>query len=256
MGRLDGKVALITGAGSGIGESTAEIFAAEGARIVAQDIDAASAEKVTSKIGESGGQGIAVAGDVSSKADAERIVKEAVERFGRVDILVNSAGVTPRYARPEWDFEQTWDWVISINLKGTYLMSWFAVNEMKKQGSGAIVNLASIIGLVGYPSGFSDGFNAYPHSKGGVVQMTRDMGVGLAKTGIRVNAICPGFLFTNLTRSLTEDAEMLAKLESAHPMGRLGQPEEVARAAVFLASDEASFITGTCLTVDGGYTAQ
>ena len=135
-------------------------------------------------------------------------------------------------------------------------MSWFAVNEMKKQGSGAIVNLASIIGLVGYPDGFSDGFNAYPHSKGGVIQMTREMAVGLAKTGIRVNALCPGFLFTNLTTSLTEDPVMLARLEAKHPMGRLGQPEEVARAAVFLASDEASFITGACLTVDGGYTAQ
>ena len=256
MGRLDGKVALITGAGSGIGESAAEIFAAEGALIVAQDINVATAERVASKIGESGGQGIAVAGDVSSKADAERIVAETVEHFGRVDILVNSAGVTPRYAPPEWDFEQKWEWVININLKGSYLMSWFAVNEMKKQGSGAIVNLASIIGLVGYPDGFSDGFNAYPHSKGGVIQMTREMAVGLAKTGIRVNALCPGFLFTNLTTSLTEDPEMLARLEAKHPMGRLGQPEEVARAAVFLASDEASFITGACLTVDGGYTAQ
>ena len=256
MGRLDGKVALITGAGSGIGESTAELFTAEGAVVAAQDIDSATAERVASLVEESGGQGIALSGDVSSKADAERIVSETVERFGRVDILVNSAGVTPRYARPEWDFEQTWDWVVSINLKGTYLMSWFAVNEMKRQGSGAIVNLASIIGLVGYPAGFGDGFNAYPHSKGGVVQMTRDMGVGLAKTGIRVNAICPGFLFTPLTRTLTDNPDMLAKLEANHPMGRLGRPEEVAAAAVFLASDEASFITGTCLTVDGGYTAQ
>ncbi len=256
MGRLEGKVALITGAGSGIGESTAELFTAEGAVVAAQDIDAAAAERVASLVEESGGQGIALTGDVSSKADAERIVSDTVERFGRVDILVNSAGVTPRYAKPEWDFEQTWDWVISVNLKGTYLMSWFAVEEMKKQGSGAIVNLASIIGLVGYPHGFSDGFNAYPHSKGGVVQMTREMGVGLAKTGIRVNAICPGFLFTPLTRTLTDNPPMLDKLESAHPMGRLGRPEEVATAAVFLASDEASFITGSCLTVDGGYTAQ
>ncbi len=256
MARLDGKVALITGAGSGIGESSALLFASEGAVIAAADVNAASAESVAARIGESGGQAIALSGDVAVKDDCERMVAGAVERFGRIDVLLNSAGVTPRYAPKEWDFERTWDWVIDINLKGSYMMSWFAAEEMKKQGSGSIVNLASIIGLVGYPSGFADGFNAYPHSKGGVVQMTRDMGIGLAKTGIRVNALCPGFVYTSLTKTLTEDPDMLAMLESIHPLGRLGQPEEIAAGALFLASDEASFMTGACLTIDGGYTAR
>ena len=171
-------------------------------------------------------------------------------------MLVNSAGVSPRAAPSSWDFEQTWDWVISINLKGSMMMSRAVVEQMRRQESGSIVNLASIIGLVGYAEGMSDGFNPYPHSKGGIVQMTRDMGVALAKSGIRVNALCPGFTYSNLTKSLTDRPDMLAKLESLHPMGRLGQPREIAYAALYLASDESSFVTGSCLAVDGGYTSQ
>ncbi len=256
MGRLDGKVALITGAGSGIGKSSAHMFAAEGALILAADLDADSAARVAETIRERGGQSAAISGDVSLRDDCERMVAKTIERFGRIDVLLNSAGVTPRYAPDEWDFEKKWDWVIAINLKGSYMMARLTVEHMKKRRSGSIVNLASIIGLVGYPQGFADGFNPYPHSKGGVVQMTRDMAIGLAKSGIRVNALCPGFVYTGLTKSLTDDPDTLDMLESRHPMGRLGQPEEIAAAALFLASDEASFITGTCLTVDGGYTAQ
>jgi NAD(P)-dependent dehydrogenase (short-subunit alcohol dehydrogenase family) len=136
------------------------------------------------------------------------------------------------------------------------MMSYFAIEKMKASGSGSIVNMASIIGLVGYAQGMSDGFNPYPHTKGGVVQMTRDMGVAFAKQGIRVNALCPGFTYTALTKTLTDQPEMRTRLESLHPMGRLGEADEIARAALFLASDEASFITGACLPVDGGYTAQ
>ncbi|MDA0233215.1 MAG: SDR family oxidoreductase, partial [Chloroflexi bacterium] len=177
---------------------------------------------------------------------------------GSVYILVNSAGITPRYVPADTPFDEKWDRVIEVNLKGSMLMSYYAVQRMREQGSGAIVNLASIIGLVGYPHGhgLSDGFNPYPHSKGGIVQMTRDMGVACARQGIRVNALCPGFAYTALTKSLTEAPDALARLESLHPMGRLGQAIEIARAALFLASDEASFITGACLPVDGGYTAQ
>lgn len=256
--RLDGKVALITGAGSGIGEACATLFAGEGAKIAAADIDHGSAARTARMVDEAGGDAIALAGDVTAKAECERMVSETVDRFGSVDVLVNSAGITPRYVPADTPFDEKWDRVIEVNLKGSMLMSYYAVQRMREQGSGAIVNLASIIGLVGYPHGhgLSDGFNPYPHSKGGIVQMTRDMGVACARQGIRVNALCPGFAYTALTKSLTEDPDALARLESLHPMGRLGQAIEIARAALFLASDEASFITGACLPVDGGYTAQ
>ncbi len=256
--RLDDKVALITGAGSGIGEACAVLFADEGASIAAADISEDGALQTAATVADAGGESMAISGDVTDKAECERMVAETVSRFGKVDILVNSAGITPRYVPADTPFDEKWDRVIDVNLKGTMLMSYYASERMKEQGRGSIVNLASIIGLVGYPHGhgLSDGFNPYPHSKGGVVQMTRDMGVAFAQQGVRVNALCPGFAFTALTKSLTDDADARARLESLHPMGRLGEPVEIAHAALFLASDEASFITGASLPVDGGYTAQ
>lgn len=256
VGRLEGKIAHITGGGSGLGDAMAHLFATEGARVVVSDVKPDAAKRVAESVVASGGDAIALVGDVSSREQCEALIADTVEKMGGIDILVNSAGVTPRYAPEEWDFEKTWDWVISINLKGTMMMSRYAVAEMKKQGSGSIVNLASIIGLVGYAQGISDGFNPYPHTKGGVVQMTRDMAVALAKDGIRVNSLCPGFTYTPLVTTLVEDADMHERLKSLHPMGRLGEAEEIANAALFLASDEASFITGVNLPVDGGYTAQ
>jgi NAD(P)-dependent dehydrogenase (short-subunit alcohol dehydrogenase family) len=193
---------------------------------------------------------------VSKRADAERLVAETVRRFGRLDVLVNSAGVVTRNAPAGWDFEQAWDWVMAVNLKGTVLLSRFAAEQMVKQGGGAIVNLSSIYGLVGRLASLGDGLDPYAHSKGGVAQLTRDMAVHFARQGLRVNALCPGFVYTGMTRKLTDDPERLRFLEEHHPMGRLGQAEEIARAALFLASDDASFITGVCLPVDGGYTAQ
>ncbi len=255
-GRLEGKVALITGGGSGIGEATAHLFVNEGAKVVVSDLKLETAQKVVDVIASDDGAALALAGDVSVRTECESLVAGTVEKFGQIDILINSAGVTPRYAPPEWDFEQKWDWTIGINLKGTMMMSYFAVEHMKKQGSGSIVNMASIIGLVGYAQGMSDGFHPYPHSKGGVVQMTRDMGVALAKEGIRVNALCPGFTYTSLTKTLTDNPESHERIVSLHPMGRLGEADEIAKAALFLASDDASFITGANLPVDGGYTAQ
>lgn len=256
--RLDGKVALITGSASGIGEACATLFAEEGARIAAADINEDGANRTAATVAEAGGQALAVTGDVTSKSECERMVAETVSQFGSVDILINSAGITPRYVSADLPFDEKWDRVIDVNLKGSMLMSYYASAKMKEQGSGSIVNLASIIGLVGYTHGMglSDGFNPYPHSKGGIVQMTRDMGVTFAQTGVRVNALCPGFAYTALTKTLTEDPEALAKLEKLHPMGRLGEASEIAQAALFLASDEASFITGVTLPVDGGYTAQ
>ena len=261
--RLANKVALVTGAGSGIGEACAVLFASEGAKVAAADVREATAASVAGRIRDAGSHAIALAGDVSSSADAERMVNDTVEEYGRLDVLVNSAGVTPRYARPGADFEEVWDWVIDVNLKGTYLMCWFAVEQMRKTGAGAIVNMASIMGLVSYHQDMGpgspvapQGFNPYHHSKGAVVNLTREMGVGLARDGIRVNALAPGFAKTHLTHTLWEDREMLSFLEGLHPLGRLAEPEEIARAALFLASDDASFITGVTLPVDGGYVAQ
>ncbi len=254
--RLQNKTALITGAASGIGEACAELFAKEGAQVVAADLDLPAAETVAERIRGNGGDALAASIDITKRQECIALVEQSIARYGKLDILVNSAGVTPRKAPPEWDLEQRWDWVVEVNLKGSMLMSHAAVQAMKPVRHGSIVNLASIIGLVGYAEGISDGFNPYPHSKGGVVQMTRDMGVALAKSGIRVNALCPGFTYTNLTKSLTDDADMRMKLESLHPMGRLGEPIEIAFAALYLASDESSFVTASCLAVDGGYTAQ
>lgn len=254
--RLENKVALITGAASGIGEATAELFAAEGASVVVSDVSEAAARDVVQRIEDAGGEAALIAGSVADRATVERIVSGTVERYGRIDILVNSAGVTRRHAPENADFDEQWEFVMGVNLRGTMLMCKFASDEMKKTGGGAIVNLASVYGLVGRPESLGDGFDPYTQSKGGVVQLTREMGVTMARDGIRTNCLCPGFVHTNLTTRLTEDPETLAKLEALHPMGRLGEAHEIAKAALFLASDDASFVTGAVLSVDGGYTAQ
>ncbi len=254
--RLRQKVALVTGAGAGIGAATATLFAAEGASVALADLQSGSVEARAATLAGGGDGAVALTGDVTRPADAERMVQSVVERFGRIDILVNCAGVTPRYAPPEWDYEQTWDWVIGVNLKGTYLMSRFATARMQQQGGGAVVNLSSIYGLVGRPTFFGTGHDPYPPAKGGIITLTKDMANALGKHGIRINALCPGFIYTNMTRTLTDDPAWLSQMEAMEPLGRLGQPEEVAQAALFLASDDASFITGVALPVDGGYTAQ
>ena len=255
--RLKDKVALVTGAGSGIGRAVALRFANEGASVAVSDISGANVRDTASMIEEAGGRGLALSGDVSNSADAERMVRATIDDFGRLDILVNSAGISARNALPEGASpEAIWDKVINVNLKGTYLVSWYAVPEMEKVGGGSIINLASTMGLVGYPAGFGGGFNPYPPSKGGVVQFTRTLAIDSARKNIRVNCLCPGFVTTNFTRGLTEDPETNAFLEELHPMGRLGRPEEIANVALYLASDDASYVTGVALTVDGGYTAR
>ena len=227
--RLENKVALITGAGSGIGQASATLFAHEGARVAAADISMDAAAETVRSIQDLGGQAIALSGDVSDSNDAHKMVRSTVDAFGRLDVLLNSAGVSARNALPEGASpEAVWDKVIDVNLKGTYLPSWHAVPEMDKSGGGSIINLASIMGLVGYPVGVGGGFNPYPPSKGGVVQFTRTLAIDSASKNIRVNCLCPGFIATNLTRTLREDPDMLARLESLHPMGRLGRADEVA----------------------------
>tara|TARA_B100000446_G_scaffold182007_1_gene200006 strand:- start:27 stop:797 length:771 start_codon:yes stop_codon:yes gene_type:complete len=255
--RLESKVALITGGGSGIGRACAEMFAREGARVAVSDISLERAQATTQFVTSHGGEAIAISGDVSVGDDAQNMVSATVEKFGKLDVLVNSAGVSARNAMPKGSSpEEVWDKVIDVNLKGTYMVSWHAMPEMAKSGGGSIINLSSIMGLVGYPVGMGGGFNPYNPSKGGVVQFTRNLAIDSASKNVRVNCICPGYVETDLTSALTKDAEALSRLETLHPIGRLGQPEEIAYAALYLASDESGFVTGTPLVVDGGYTAQ
>lgn len=254
--RLEGKVALITGGGSGIGRETAVLFAAEGASVVVADIRESDARKTTEIVEMDGGKSTFVDGNVTNGRDAYRMVQMAVEFYGKLDVLVNSAGISPRSMDARTSIEEVWDQVIEVNLKGTYLVSWEAVSEMKKTEGGSIINLGSIASLVGMPSARNAGFDPYPPSKGGVLQFTRNLAVDLAKHGIRVNCVCPGHVYTSLTEPLTRDFDMLQSLIDRYPMGRLGQPVEVAYTILFLASDESSYVTGASLAVDGGYTAQ
>ena len=255
--RLEGKAALVTGGGSGIGRATAVLFAREGAQVVVSDMNEASVIETAEQVSAEGGDAQFVTGDVSSGVDAERMVQAAIDAYGRLDILVNSAGISARNALPGGaSHEEVWDKVMDVNLKGTYLVSWHAVPEMEKTGGGSIINLASIMALVGYPVGRGGGFNPYNASKGGVLQFTRNLAIDMAGKNIRVNCICPGYVETNLTRPLTDDPDSYAALAARHPAGRLGQPEDIANAALFLASDESAFVTGAPLIVDGGYTAQ
>ncbi|HRJ43332.1 MAG TPA: SDR family oxidoreductase, partial [Caldilineaceae bacterium] len=207
---------------------------------------------------EAGGEIVTVAGDVTHRDDVAAIVDRAISAYGRLDALVNSAGITARNIRAEADFEERWDAVMDVNVKGTLLMCRAGVEAMRASGGGSIVNLASVMGTVGYPTHlpFSDGFNPYPQSKGAVIQMTRDMGVRLAAEGIRVNAVCPGFIYTALTENVTGNPRTHETMQRSHPIGRMGSAAEVANVIAFLASDEASFVAGAVWAVDGGYTAQ
>lgn len=256
-GRLMEKVCMITGAASGIGRATAERFAREDARLVLTDLNADRVHGLAKALEEQGFEATALPLDVTVRQQTEAAVVHASERYGRLDVLVNSAGITRRNVPADADFETAWDQVMDVNLKGTVLMCHAAVEAMSATGGGAIVNLGSIMSLVVYDHhlGLSDGFNPYPHSKGAIVQLTRDLGVRFAKQGIRVNAVCPGFVYTPLTAGIAADAELHGKIQARCPMGRLGEPEEIANVILFLASDESSFVTAAAWTVDGGYTA-
>ena len=255
--RLPDKVALITGGASGIGRCTAQVFAREGAKLVLADLNLAAAEALAAELAADGADAIAVQCNVCNRAEVESAVARAVEHFGRLDVLVNSAGISSRHVPEGADFEQAWQLIMDVNVRGTMLASHAAVAAMAQRGSGAIVNLASIMSYVVHPAGYglSDGFNAYSQSKGAVVQMTRDLAVNSGHPGIRVNAVCPGFIETPLTTAITGNPNLRSAMEARHPIGRLGKPEEIAAVIAFLASDEASFVTGATWLVDGGYTA-
>jgi len=251
--RLANKVALITGGTSGIGRATALLFAQEGARVAIAGRNEARGQEAVEEIERAGGTATFIRSDVRLAEECRRAVEETLRAFGRLDILFNNAGVFYPHTVPD-STEEEWDLTLDINLKGTYLMSRFALPTMIAQGSGVIVNNASGWGLVG-----GNEAAAYCASKGGVVLLTKAMAVDHSRQGIRVNCICPGDVDTPM---LLEDARIRgmaweAYLASAanRPMGRIGRPEEIAKAVLFLASDDASFMTGAALVVDGGGTA-
>ena len=253
---LTDKVAIITGAASGIGRACTQRFLEEGAVVVASDIDGAGLDRLAAENAQ--GRLHTVLCDVTKRADAESSAAKALSLGGRLDCLVNSAGITPRTLPPEADFEARWDAVMEVNAKGVFLMSYAALEVMRPAGRGSIVNLVSVMSMVGYPTSlpFSDGFTAYPHSKGAVAQMTKEMGVRFAVEGVRINAVAPGFVYSPLTENVVGNPEVHAEMKRLHPMGRMGQPEEIAAVVAFLASDDASFVTASVWPVDGGYTAQ
>jgi NAD(P)-dependent dehydrogenase (short-subunit alcohol dehydrogenase family) len=250
MSRLGGKVALVTGAASGIGSACALRFAQEGATVVGLDLTEMGDTRWTEAERVAPAH-LAVA-DVRSEASVAAAVAAARARFGRIDVVVNSAGVAgggPAHLVSE----EEWERVLGVNLKGTFLVCKHVLPVMLEQGAGSVVNVASIEGLEG-----CEGGSAYNASKGGVVLLTRNLALDYGRRGIRVNAICPGFIDTPMLRQVLEAPgleEYRTRIIDTHQLGRLGRPEEIANAVLFLASDESSFVTGHALVVDGGYTA-
>ena len=254
--RLENKIAVVTGGGMGIGRSGALAFAVEGAAVTVADVNMQAANQVVEEIRASGGRAVAVLADVSKSADAERIAQETVRAFGGIDFLLNNAGIQTYGTVTETD-EDTWDRTLNINLKGMYLVAKYCIPEMLKRGGGAIVNIASIQGLAN-----AKRVAAYAAAKGGVIALTRTIGVDYARQNIRANCICPGGVITPMMyESMAMNyqpeqyEEEIRKSGQNYPVGRLGEADEIAKVAVFLCTDESTFMTGSTVVVDGGYMA-
>lgn len=247
--RLKGKVAIVTGAASGIGKATAILFAAHGAGVMIADIDTEGGAAAVAAIRNAGGTAGYVDTDVTLSESTERMVAETLSRYGRLDVLVSSAGIAMRLPVAELS-EADWHRCLDVNLTGVYLAAKAAIPAMRENGGGSIINISSIYGLVG-----ADVRAAYVASKGGVTNLTRGMALDYAAEGIRVNCICPGFVETPLVAGVVKTPEEYRALADKHPMRRLAQPEEIAYGALYLASDESAFVTGIALPIDGGYTA-
>ena len=251
-GLTEGKVALVTGAGSGIGRATALVFAREGAKVVVSDIVVEGGQETVQQIEAAGGEAIFVKADVSQAADVEALITQTVETYGRLDCAFNNAGIEGGMKLTIDCTKEEFDRTIAVNLTGVWLCMKYEIQQMLSQGSGAIVNTASAAGLVGFPS-----LPDYVASKHGVVGLTKTAALEYAKSGIRVNAVCPGVIQTPMVErgaQLSPGFDELAV--SMEPVGRFGQPAEVGEAVVWLCSDAASFVTGIPMQVDGGLVAQ
>ena len=252
MARLEGKVALVTGGGSGIGKATALLFTQEGARVMIADYVAEGAREVVQMIKDEGGEAAFVKADVSRSVDVQDMIKTTINTYGTFDILFNNAGVQQQLASTVDTPEEEWDRVININLKGVFLCMKYAIPEMIKKGGGAIVNTASINSFVAISHQ-----PVYNSSKGGVLLLTKTAALEYVKENIRINCVCPGPVDTPLL-SEARDSDLwrsLAPTRIKPPMGRLAMPEDIAKAVLYLASDESSYCTGTALLVDGGFTS-
>lgn len=247
---IENKVAIITGASSGIGESTALLFADHGAKVVIADIDEEGGKRVMKLITDKGGEAIFVKSDTSVSNDSQRTVEKAKEAFGRVDIAVNNAGVGGDSA-PVAEYDITaWDKTIGINLSGVFYGMHYQIPAMLEHGGGSIVNIASILGQVGFATS-----SAYVAAKHGVVGLTKNAALEYSKQGIRVNSVGPGFIKTPLLEN-NLDSEQMKQIAGLHPIGRMGEASEVAELILWLSCDKSSFVTGSYHAVDGGYLAQ
>jgi NAD(P)-dependent dehydrogenase (short-subunit alcohol dehydrogenase family) len=254
MGRLEGKVSLITGAGSGIGQAMAVLFAREGSKVAVADISAEGGQETVRCIRDEGGEAEFFQVDVSSAAQVRRMVEAVIARFGRIDILCNNAGIGVAATVVDTT-EEDWDRVINVDLKGVFLGCKYVIPHMLRQGGGVIVNTASVAGMVGVLNRA-----AYCAAKAGVIGLTKSIAVDFVTKGIRANCVCPGTVETPwIEKILAQQPDPVAERQrmiERQPMGRMGKPEEIAAAALYLASDEAAFVTGTELVIDGGLTAR
>lgn len=251
MGRLDGKIALVTGGGLGIGRATAVLLAAEGADVAVTDIDEEAGQETVARIVESGGEAAFFPHDVTSEGDWERVVSSTQDTFGVVDVLVNNAGIY--HIEPMADMSvEDWKRLMDVNVTGVFLGMKHCTPPMEEKGQGSVINLSSVAGLVGL-----SGHTCYGASKGAVRTVTKDAAMELASSGVRVNSVHPAYIDTQMADYGAEiQGATKEELDAMHPIGHMGEPDDVAYAVVYLASDESKFMTGSELVIDGGFTAQ
>jgi NAD(P)-dependent dehydrogenase (short-subunit alcohol dehydrogenase family) len=247
--RLAGKIALVTGGAGGIGSATSQAYAREGAKVAVVDIHETAARKVADAINAAGGEAIAIATDVSNAAAVAAMVDQVVAHFGRLDVAFNNAGIEIEHEPLARTTEETFDRLMSVNVKGVWLCMKYEIGAMLKQGKGAIVNTSSVAGIIAAPRQ-----PIYGATKHAVLGMTKAAAVEYARKGIRINAVCPGVIRTEMMeRAIEREPRRAAHIDRAHPIGRVGEAEEIANAVVFLSSDEATFVVGHSLAVDGGF---